>query len=718
MNHRIVRMKLQRTALVISAFFLLSTQMTAQIDRTKAPKPGPAPEVRVGRAKNSQLPNGLKVIVVENHKLPLVTVQLRFDHPPVAQKDKVGYQELIGELLTSGTSVHAKLQIDETVDQLGAQLVGGSDGIFASSLKKNFSALMQLVSEVVISPTFPEAEFEKARTRMLSGIASRADDPDQIAEVVGRVLTYGKGHPYGEVATEASLAKVKREQLVGYYERFFRPDMGYIVFVGDITEDDARTMASDLFGEWTGAPDRTTMDTNGVKTMPGLGIIEHPMFQPQARDPRQVYFVDRPGSAQSVIKVVFPLDLKPNDPMALPAQVLNTILGGGVFNARLMQNLREARAYTYGAYSSVDADRWCGSFSAGCSVRNEVTDSAVTEIMSEIERIKDGPVTMDELSLAKSYMAGSFGRSLEDPRTIARFALNTAINELPEDYYATYLRRLDTISVETVQAAAQRLLVPENARMLVVGDKEAVANRLAPLSFSRSVVYYDINGDQYREHVEKAPEGMKAADVLQSYINAIGGEPALSKVRTLSKEYDAPLGSMTVTLSEKYAASSKYAMSLTNGTNVLQDVVFDGVRGKRTSEEGPVELVDEELNDARQSANMFPELSYSELDLLGKLKGIAEVNGRQCYRVFVERANGTSFTEYYDVESGLKLRRVEPQITPEGNFQVITDFSDYKAVDGILFPHTIDQNAGRKFHFVARKILVNKPIGDAVFKIQ
>ncbi len=718
MNRRTSLMKLQRTALLTGALFLLSTQMTAQIDRTKAPKAGPAPEVRVGRAKNSHLPNGMKVIVVENHKLPLVTVQLRFDHPPVSQKDKVGYQDMIGELITSGTSAHTKQQIDEVVDQLGAQLSGTSDGIFASCLKKNFPTLMQLVSEVVISPTFPAEEFEKARTRMLSGIASRADDPDQIAEVVGRVLTYGKGHPYGEVTTEASLAKVKREQLVGYYEQFFRPDIGYIVFVGDITEHEARQMASELFGNWTGAPDRSTTDANGVQTLPGLGVIEHPSFQPKSLAPRQVYFVDRPGSAQSVIKVMFPLDLKPNDPAALPAQVLNTILGGGVFNARLMQNLREARAYTYGAYSNVEADRWCGSFTAGCSVRNEVTDSAVTEIMSEIERIKDGAVTDAELSLAKSYMAGSFGRSLEDPRTIARFALNTALYQLPEDYYATYLQRLDTITAATVKAAAERLLIPDNARILVVGDKEDVANRLAPLSFTHTVAYYDINGDQYREQAEKAPEGKKAADVLLTYINAIGGGEALTKVRTLRKDYEAQLAQMSVTLSEKYAAPAKYAMSLSNGSTVLQDLVFDGVRGTRSSEEGRRELVDEELDDARQSAYMFPELSYRELDHLATLNGMLEVNGRMCYRVFVQRASGSNFTEYYDVETGLKSRRVESQSTPEGNFQVITDFSDYKAVDGILFPHTIHQNAGTKFHFVAKSIQVNKPIGDTVFQVE
>jgi predicted Zn-dependent peptidase len=601
---------------------------------------------------------------------------------------------------------------------LGAQLNGSSDGVFASSLKKNFPELMHLVYEVIAAPGFPPAEFEKVRTRLVSGIKSRADDPDQISDVVGRALTFGKRHPYGEVMTEASLAKVKRTQLVAFYEHFFRPELGYIVFVGDITEHEAVQQAKDMFGNWTGAPVGSTVDAHGLTVVNGLGSLEFAAEAPKALGPRQVCFVDRPGSAQSVVKVGFPLDLKPNDPMSLPAQVMNTILGGGVFNARLMQNLREARAYTYGAYSNIEADRWCGNFSAGCSVRNEVTDSAVTEIMYEIERMRDEAVKPEELALAKSYMAGSFARSLEDPRTIARFALNTQLYGLREDHYATYLKRLDTVSVESVLDAAKRLLSPDNATILVVGDKEQVANKLAPLSYTRSVVYYDINGDIYREKFEMPPAGMHAEDVLNAYVKAIGGADALGKLKTLRKEYEAAVPGMTVTLLEQHTAPNKYAMSLGNGPMVLQKLVFDGVRGKRTGMEGMSELVDEDLEDARQSAYMFPELFYRELDYKALLNGVVEVEGRKCYRLFVQKSSGGAFTDYYDQETHLKVRRVENQVSEEGNFQVTTDYADYKAVNGVKFPHTIDQNAGMQFHFTARSIEVNKPVDPTVFLVQ
>lgn len=708
------------TRAAIAAFSItLPMLVPAQkLDRSKAPQPADPPTVRVAEAKTEVLPNGLKLIVVENHKLPVVSVQFRFDHVPVIQGEIAGYQDLMGELLTSGTARSTKEEFDERVDRIGAHFSGSTDGIYASSLKKNMRELMNLVYEVVVTPAFPATEFENARKRYLSGLKSRVDDPSQIATEVGRALTYGKRHPYGEVATEASVAKIKREHIVTYYQRFFQPENGYLVFVGDITLSEARESAKSLFGEWKGSEYTSTTDANGLETVRGLGPLLYAGQPPVANGGRNMSFVDRPGSAQSVIKAVFPVDMKPGDPLALSAQVMNTILGGGVFNARLMQNLRESRAFTYGAYSSLDADRYCGSFTAGCSVRNDVTDSAITEIMFEIERMREQPVTEAELTLAKNYMAGSFARSLEDPRTIARFALNTELYGLPKDHYATYLKRLDTVSAASVLDAARRFLNPDNANVLTVGDKASVGNKLAPLSYHRTVVYYDANGDIYREAFEMPPAGMTAQQVIDAYFKAIGGVPAAQKVKSLKKEYTAELEGMSVTLTEQHAAPLKYAMKLGSGPVVLQQVVYDGTRGKKSGMEGSKELVDQDLEDARQSAFIFPELHYTELDYGPKLNGIVEINGRKCYRVAVTKAAGGAYTDYYDMETGLRTRRTETQSTEEGNFAVTTDFSDYKAVNGVLFPHTIAQNAGMNMVFTAKVIAVNPSIPETEFLVQ
>lgn len=709
--------------LALAATLLIPAVMTAQVDRTKAPPAGPAPEVHLGDHKSFLLDNGMRVIIVENHKIPIVTAQVRFDIPPIMQGDIAGYQDLVGELLTSGTARHTKEQIDELVDGLGAQLVGSSDGVYASSLKRNFPQVMDLLFDVVSSANFPSDEFEKAKTRTLSQIGARADDPDQIASVVGHALTFGKNYPYGEVTTEATMGKADRDDVYQYYRYFFQPKQGYLVLVGDITAKEGEDMAKKYFGSWKGADVPVTKDEQGHDVVKDLGPIIPAGEQPRLPKDVRVAFVDRPGSAQSVIKVVFPEYLKPNDPMATQAQVLNTILGGGVFNARLMQNLREDKGYTYGAYSSLDADRWCGSFSAGCSVRNDVTDSAAVQIMDEITKMRTSPVTADELALAKSNMAGGFARALEDPRTVARFALNTYLNDLPEDHYENYLKRLDKVSVGDVEKAAERFMHPDSAIILVVGDKEKVAETLKPLSTSGQVIFYDVNGDRVREDrtegATPAPAGMTAKDVLDAYIKAIGGKAAVEKVKDLKKEYTTKVQGMDATMTEYYKMPNKYATEMKMGEMLLQKIVFDGTKGKLSGMAGEKELIDTDLDDARNSAFAFPELHYAEMEQVAKLMGIVDVDGAKAYRLNVKTVAGAQSDEYYDTTSGLKIRKKEyQQQEGGGGFQVITDYSDYSPEGGVMFPHTLTQKGGMDMTLTATNISVNKGIPDSVFSVE
>jgi predicted Zn-dependent peptidase len=703
--------------LALAATLLIPALMNAQVDRTHAPAPGPAPVVDLGGHASFTLANGMRVIVVENHKIPIVSAQVRFDIPPVMQGDIAGYQDLVGELLTSGTTTHSKAQIDETVDGLGAQLNGTGNGIYASCLTKNFDQLLGLASEVVEHANYPEEEFDKSKTRMLSGIKARGDDPNEIAEVVGHALTFGKDFPYGEVTTTASMEKVTRDQVYAYYRYFFQPKNGYLVLVGDINEKEGKKLAEHYFGSWKGAEVPVTKDAQGHDVVKELGPIIPAGAVPAAAPTTNVAFVDRPGSAQSVIKVVFPVDLKPNDPMAMQAQVMNTIFGGGVFNARLMQNLREDKAYTYGAYSQLDADRWAGSFSAGASVRTAVTDSAAVQIMAELERIRKAPVSADEISLAKSNMAGNFARALEDPKTIARFALNTYLNDLPADYYDTYLQRLDTVNIADVQQAAERFLKPAHATILVVGDKEKVGSTLASLSADGKVVYYDADGDIEKNVVDPVPEGLTAQKVIDDYITAIGGQAAVDKVKDLKREYTTSVQGMSATMTEYNKVPDQYAMQMKMGTMMMQSVVFDGKKGKAGGMQGEKALQGTDLQEIMNSVYAFPELHYRELNKTLELTGVVDVNGKKAYRMKVSGPDGNGFTDYYDVKTGLKLRRTETQGSGGHTMLVTTDYSDYRPEGGVMFPHTVKQNAGMDIVFTASKISVNQGIDASVFKV-
>ena len=217
----------------------LSTTLiwSQKVDRSKAPKAGPAPKIQIGSYQLFTLENGLKVIVVENHKLPTVSYSLQLEIDPIKEGEKAGSVSAAGELMTAGTTTRSKDEISNAVDFIGAQLSSGSEGIYASSLTKHSETILELMSDVLLHPSYPEAEIEKSRKKILSGLVSEKTDPNSISSKIGNLVKYGKNHPYGEMMTEETVNNYKREDLVNYYNTYFKPNVSYLIIVGDITVD-------------------------------------------------------------------------------------------------------------------------------------------------------------------------------------------------------------------------------------------------------------------------------------------------------------------------------------------------------------------------------------------------------------------------------------------------------------------------------------------------
>ncbi|MGZ6539857.1 MAG: M16 family metallopeptidase, partial [Bacteroidia bacterium] len=452
----------------ITAVLLFSTAFAQKgdknLDRSIRPKPTEAPIIKLGDIKSFELPNGLKVFVVENHKQPTVAYSIALDIHPGLENDAVGTADITSSLLTSGTKTRSKDQIDNDIDFIGATLVANPKGLYAASLKKQQTKLLELMSDVLLNPDFKQEELEKLKTQNLSGLAQQKDDPDAISRNVKAVLNYGTKHPYGELTTEESISKITLDKCNNYYQTYFRPNVAYMAIVGDITLEEVKPLIEKYFGAWQKAevPNST---------------FEMPVAPAKTR----VAVVNKAGAVQSVINVTYPVDLKLNSDDAIKAKVMNTILGAG-FSSRLFINLREKHGYTYGSYSSLTNDELVAEFSAYAKVRNAVTDSSVTQILYELNRIRTEKVSQDELDGIKNYLTGNFAISLEDPETIARFAINIERYKLPKDYYTNYLKNLAAVSVDDVYAMAQKYIRPENATILVVGDKDAISQKLAVFS--------------------------------------------------------------------------------------------------------------------------------------------------------------------------------------------------------------------------------------------
>ncbi|MFQ5448560.1 MAG: M16 family metallopeptidase, partial [Saprospiraceae bacterium] len=365
-----------RILIIIFGVLFLGQNIWAQDDfRKTAPKPGPAPHIELGEAEQFTLDNGLRVIVVENHKLPRVSFQIFVDVPPFLEGEQAGYASIAGQLLNKGTESHTKAEIDAAVDFIGASLRTSAKGVTGSCLTKHKDKLLNLMSEVLLTPTFPEDEFEKIKKQTLANLAQNKDDPNAIAANVSSVLRYGKDHPYGEVQTEESTEKITVETCKSYYGTYFKPNISYLIVTGDISANEVKQLAPKYFGSWQ------------------KGEVKKVHFDSPAKPAAtELDFVDKTGAVQSVINITYPVNLKPGAPDALPAKVMNTILGA-YFSSRLNANLREDKAYTYGARSRLNSDTYAGSFTASASVRNEVTDSALTQFLLELNKLRNEEVS-------------------------------------------------------------------------------------------------------------------------------------------------------------------------------------------------------------------------------------------------------------------------------------------------------------------------------------
>jgi predicted Zn-dependent peptidase len=688
--------KFSNLAMAILAPFALF----AQVDRSKAPKPGPAPIVKVGNPTTFILPNGLKVYVVQNSKLPKVTASLSLDYDPIIEGDKAGYTEIAGSLMGEGTKTKSKDVLDEEVDFLGADLNTTATSASVNALSNNFTKAFALMADVVLNPAFPKDEFDKIKKRTLSSLQTKKDDPNAISTTVLHRIMYGSKHPYGETETEKTVKEITLEDVKKYYRTYWKPNIAYLVFVGDITPANAQKLATQYFGKWQ------------------RGIVPKYTYPvPQAPAKIIVAIVDRPTAVQSVITLAAPVQLKPGSENAIPARILSNILGGGDLSSRLNTNLREKHAFTYGAYGGVSSDKLVGSFNAETSVRNEKTDSAIQEFLNEFNKIRKEPVTALELSSMKNSLTGSFARSLEQPSTIASFALNVARYNLPKDYYQKYLSNLAAVNVGTVQQVANKYITPNNLYIVIVGSAKEVAKGLEKYG---EVKYYDMDGNETKAPTSKAVDAsITGESIIKKYLTAIGGDAAIASLKDIdmsgtSKIEGAP---MDFAFTQKYILPKHFSMIMTAGPMVLfSQSVKNGVYAK--SQQGQnVPVEEDEKEELDEEAYFVNEVYYQKNSYTYTVKGIEGVDGKDAYAVEIKSAKGRTFTNYYDVETGLKVKNSHIEDAgPQGKVNMYTTYSNYKTFNGVQMPTEIVSFVGVKISMTIKDVKVNTGLKEEDIK--
>ena len=678
---------------------LVALNLQAQVDRSKMPKPGPAPEINLQEPMSFEMQNGLKILVVENHKLPRVSIQLRIDNPPILEGNKSGVSSLTASLLGNGSKTIPKDDFNEEVDFLGARISFGSQSAYASSLSKYFPRILELMADAAINPNFTQEEFDKEKQKLLTGLKAQEKDVSAISNRVQNALAYGTDHPYGEFLTEGSVNNVSLVDVVQFYEDYFVPANAYLVVIGDIEFDEVKKLVEQNFTPW-------------VKAVPPSFLFSRPSNAQYT----QINFVDVPNAVQSDVAVESLVDLKMSNDDYLHALMANRILGGGA-QARLFLNLREDKAYTYGSYSSLGNDKYApATFSASAQVRNMVTDSSVVEILKEMDKIIKEPVTDEELNDAKAKYVGNFVLALEKPETIARYALNIETEGLSKDYYKTYLERINAITKDDVQKAAQKYMTTDKARVVVTGKGSEVIDNLENVIFNGKKVpvkYYDkfAKGSKKPNYEAAIPEGMTAQNVLEKYIEAIGGKEKLMGVESYSLIAEAEMQGMILNLEVKKTSKNQYMQDVKVMGNSMSKQVVDGDKGYMVMQGQRKDLGEEELKKVKEESAPFPELNLLNTDVA--LEGVEVIDGKKAYKIKISDEK----TSFYDIETGLK---VQDALSVEAQGQQVNttfDYTDYKEVSGIKFPFLFIQTMGpQKFDYIVKEIKVNEGVSDVDFE--
>jgi len=455
---------------------LLGTIAMAQVDRSTKPKPGATPAFTLPKPQHATLKNGLRVMLIEQHELPIVNMQLVFQSGSANDPlDKPGLASVMFDMMDEGTTNRDALQIAEDIAFLGASMgfTSSIDGSYASlqTLKEKLDDALTIYADVLLNPSFPAKEFDRIQKTRLAGLMQENDQPAIVATKVFNTVVFGTKHPYGlsSNGTTLSIRSLTIDDLRTFYKDHVRPNNATLIVAGDVTLKELLPFLERHIGGWTSG-DIPSVQFPGTATQPKRGV----------------FLVDKPQAPQSQFRIGHVGTRRSNnDYFAL--EVMNTILGGQ-FTSRINYNLRERRGYTYGARSGFSYRKTDGPFVASAGVKSSVTDSSVIETLYEIDRIRNEAVTTEELEMAKTSMILRYPSGFETPSQLTNQLANVVLYGLGDNYFNTYIGNINKVSVADVQRVAKKYLNPDQISIVIVGDVSSICGPLEKLGFGSATI--------------------------------------------------------------------------------------------------------------------------------------------------------------------------------------------------------------------------------------
>ena len=451
------------------------------IDRTMMPTAGAIPSFSPPVPSRFRLSNGMNVLLVRRSELPMVACGLLVRAGAVSDAAILpGLAHMTASMLSEGTSSRPSMQIAEEMEFLGSHLASDAAREYvllsAESLTAQWPAVLAILADVAIDPTFPEEELERVRKERLVDLKRVADNPAAIAARASRALLYGPSTGYGHpiTGTEESVAAMARDGLVSHHKSHYSPENATLIVVGDVTEGELMSNADACFGAWKGGSEEGyTMDADT-----------------DSIEPTTIYIADKPGAAQSVIRAGF-LTVPRRHPDYYTLTLLNNVFGGD-FSARLNMNIRQDKGYSYGYHSTIEWLTGPSALVAGGGVQTEVTKEAISETLREFADIKgDRPVTLDEFNDSRDGVLRGLPGQFETQHQVLQLLTRLVAFNLPDDYFSSYVDSLNAVSLSDVNRLAKSGLDDGHLRILVVGDRAVVEPRLRELDLPIVAVNYE-----------------------------------------------------------------------------------------------------------------------------------------------------------------------------------------------------------------------------------
>ncbi|WP_185865062.1 M16 family metallopeptidase [Blattabacterium cuenoti] len=433
-----------------------------------------------------KLKNGLRVVLIEDHKFPTVRIILELDTTPFLEKEKTGIKDVFGKMLRSGTKNYSKDELDELIDyNLGTGLYSSFYEISVSILKKNLVKSITILMEILTNCNFKNnKELDKIIKQKITEIVISENNPNDILRRIKNLFFYGKDHPYGEYETIDSVQRITLHELKRLYKKYYLPNRFYLSFIGDIYKDEVKYLCRKYFSKWKKKP-----------------YVEKRISEKKFSIPNElkVNIIDMPFLNQSCICLGMPIILKMNDPSYLPAVLANSILGEGPYS-RLFLNLREEKAYTYGIYSVLKSDKNIGCFSVYTQVRNEVTAKSIRDILQEISDFKLNKKSIEEeLYIKKKEIIGQFLLDLENPEKINDIFMYEKKDGISYNFHDNYIENISSIEIDEIYQIYKKFFPLNRGIIIIIGNAKEILPSIRKLGYP--INYFDKFGNLLEKNV-------------------------------------------------------------------------------------------------------------------------------------------------------------------------------------------------------------------------